>query len=116
VVQAALAVAGGRPVPEAVTDAFARLPEVMARADALSGRIERAVVDLAEAVMLQGREGESFEAVVTDLDERGARIQLRDLPVVARIDGHGLQPGDAPRVTLARADPAARAIAFARMG
>ncbi|MEA3002568.1 MAG: hypothetical protein QOH81_1356 [Sphingomonadales bacterium] len=116
VVRAALAVANGDPVPDVVTEAFTRLPEVMARADALSGRIERAVVDLAEAVMLHGREGEEFEAIVTDLDERGARIQLRDLPVVARIDGHGLQPGDAPRLKLTRADPDARTIAFDRAG
>jgi exoribonuclease R len=116
VVRAALAVANGDPVLDVVTDAFTRLPEVMARADALGGRIERAVVDLAEAVMLHGREGEEFEAIVTDLDERGARIQLRDLPVVARIDGHGLQPGDAPRLKLIRADPDARTIAFDRAG
>ena len=72
-------------MPVTVTEAFARLPEVMARADARSGQIERAVIDLAEAVMLESRIGETFEAVVTDLDERGARIQLRALPVVARV-------------------------------
>jgi exoribonuclease R len=113
VVRAALAVANGEPVPDAVTEAFLRLPEVMARAETLSGRIERAAIDLAEAVMLERRVGETFDAIVTDLDERGARIQLRDVPVVARIDGHGLQPGDVPRVTLIRADPATRTIAFA---
>ncbi|MDB5694161.1 MAG: ribonuclease [Alphaproteobacteria bacterium] len=116
VVRAALAVANCNPVPDVVTEAFARLPQVMARAEALSGRIDRAVINLAEAVMLHGREGEAFEAIVTDLDERGARIQLRDLPVVARIDGHGLAPGDAPRLKLVRADPAARTVAFERMG
>jgi exoribonuclease R len=116
VVRAALAVAKGAAVPDAVAEAFARLPEVMARADALSGRIERAAIDLAEAIMLQGRVGESFDAIVTDLDERGARIQLRDLPVVARVDADGLQPGDVPRVTLTRADPATRTIAFAPAG
>ncbi len=115
VVRAALAVANGDPVPDAVTEAFPRLPEVMARAEALSGRIERAAIDLAEAVMLQGRVGERFEAIVTDLDERGARVQLRDLPVVARVEGSGLEPGDVPRLTLTRADPATRTIAFARV-
>jgi exoribonuclease R len=116
VVRAALAVANGEAVPDTVTEAFTRLPQVMARAEALGGRIERAVVDLAEAAMLHGREGETFEAVVTDLDERGARIQLRDLPIVARIDGHGLEPGDAPRLRLTRADPDARTIGFERVG
>ena len=76
VVGAALAIANGQPVPEAVAAAFDALPKVMARADARGGQIERAVIDLAEAVMLKGREGEVFEAVVTDVDERGVRIQL----------------------------------------
>ena len=45
----------------------------------------RAIIDLAEALLLEGSEGQSFPAIVTDLDERGARIQLRDAPVVARV-------------------------------
>ena len=69
-----------RRLPPEIEQAFARLPKVMARADAKAGQVERAVVDLAEAVMLQGREGEVFAAVVTDEDERGVRMQLRDLP------------------------------------
>lgn len=112
VIQAALAVANGRPVPAVVTEAFGRLGPVMARAEALAGRTERAVIDLAEAVMLEGREGERFRAVVTDVDERGARVQLCDPAVVARIDADGLAPGDALSLTLTRASPAQRAIAF----
>jgi exoribonuclease R len=75
VVRAALAVANGQPLPAAVTDAFARLPETMARAAARDGQIERAVIDLAEAALLAGREGEAFDAVVTDTGENGERIQ-----------------------------------------
>lgn len=106
VVQAALALANGRPVPAAVSEAFGRLPQVMARAAALGGQIERAVIDLAEAVVLSGREGETFDAVVTDVDERGARMQLCRLPVVARIAADGVTPGDELRVRVATADPA----------
>ncbi|NWO96455.1 RNB domain-containing ribonuclease, partial [Escherichia coli] len=58
VIRAALAIMAGQPVPEVVGQAFERLPKVMGRADAVSGQIDRAVVDLAEAVMLMGREGE----------------------------------------------------------
>lgn len=112
VVQAALAVANGRPVPEAVAAAFERLPKVMARADQLAGRIDRAVIDMAEAVMLTGREGERFDAMVTDIGERGAAIQLRALPVTARIDAAGLTPGDAVSVRLTAADPARRTVQF----
>lgn len=111
VIRAALAVADGRPIPFGVTDAFTRLPKVMARADALSGRIARAVVDLAEAQLLQQRVGDTFAAVVTDTDERGARIQLSNLPVVARITTDA-RPGDLLDVRLTAADPATRTIAF----
>jgi exoribonuclease R len=113
VVQATLAVANGKPVPEPVEQAFERLPQVMARADANAGQIDRAVVDLAEAVMLRGREGEVFAAVVTDIDERGARVQLREAPIVARVDARGVAPGDALRVRLAATDPARRIVRFA---
>lgn len=110
---AALAVANGRPVPHAVEVAFARLPKVMARADARGGQVDRAVIDLAEAVMLEGCVGESFAAVVTDADERGVRIQLGALPVVARLAATGLTPGDTIRVRLDLVDPVERRIAFA---
>ncbi len=115
VVQATFAIANGHPVPDAVTAAFDRLPKAMAVADARGAQIERAVIDLAETVMLQGREGEIFEAVVTDLDERGARIQLRDLPIVARVVAHHVDPGDTLRVKLLAADPATRRLSFQRM-
>lgn len=115
VVRAALAVANGQPVPAAVEEAFARLPKVMARADALGGQIDRAVIDLAEAAMLQGREGEVFVAGVTDVDMRGARMQLSALPVVTRIDADGAAPGDAIRVRLLDADPVRRSVHFERV-
>jgi len=115
VVRAALAVANGQPVPAAVEEAFARLPKVMARADALAGQIDRAVIDLAEAAMLEGREGEIFSAGVTDVDMRGARMQLSALPVVTRIDADGAAPGDSIRVRLLDADPARRSVHFERV-
>lgn len=105
VVSTVLALTNGRPAPEAAVRAFEKLPDVMARADALSGRIERAVVDLAETVMLQGREGEVFRAIVTDTDERGARIQLCELPVVARVAEDRVEPGEDLRVRLVSTDP-----------
>jgi exoribonuclease R len=115
VLEAVLAVANGAPVPAACDAAFARLPAVMDAADAREGAIERAVIDLAEAALLAGREGELFAATVTDLDERGARIQLADLPVVARVDAHRVAPGDALRVRLAEADPVRGSLAFERV-
>lgn len=115
VVEAALAIANGQPVPAAVSAAFARLPKVMARADAAGAQVERAAIDLAEAVMLRGREGQVFEAVVTDQDERGVRIHLCAMPVVARVVAHKVEPGDRLRVKLIEADPVKRKLTFARL-
>src|SRR6185369_7221394 len=76
---AALAVANGRAVPDGVSTAFERLPEVMNKAEAKAGQVDSAVLELAEAVVLMGRVGEHFSGVVTDIDKkRGARIQLCD--------------------------------------
>jgi len=115
VVRAALAIANGEAVPDVVTEAFARLPQVMAHADQLDGQIGRAVIDLAEAVMLKDAVGQVFQAVVTDIDERGARIQLCDQPVVARVAAQAVGPGAPIRVRLTAAEPANRAISFARV-
>ncbi len=115
VVEAALAVANGRPVPGHCTAAFAKLPAVMGKADARAAQVDRAVIDLAEAARLTGHEGENFAAVVTDEDERGARIQLCDLPVVARVSAHAVEPGTRLTVRLDRADPIRREIAFTRI-
>jgi exoribonuclease R len=104
VVMAALAVGSGRPVPEPVQAAFPRLPAVMKLADDRAGQIERAVVDLAETALLSGQVQRTFAAVVTDVDERGARIQLCDLPVVSRIDAHHVEPGDDVRVRVVSTD------------
>jgi exoribonuclease R len=112
VVRAALAIANGEKVPAVVSEAFAKLPPVMARAEALEGQIQRAVIDVAEALLLEDSEGETFAAVVTDADERGARIQLRDEPVVARVAAHGVEPGDAITVRLTAVDAARRTVAF----
>ena len=109
---AAYAVANGKPVPAAITQAFDRLPKVMARADALGGNIQRAVIDLAEAVALKDRIGETFAAVVTDVDQRGPRIQLCGLPVVSRLKDDEVAAGQAIKVRLDLADPATRRIAF----
>lgn len=116
VVEATLAIANGRPVPEPVQAAFEALPAVMAKADTLAGQINRAVIDLAEAVALKGREGETFEAVVTDVDQRGARIQICAPPVVARLKDKSPIPGQELKVKLDDADPANRTVHFSIAG
>jgi VacB/RNase II family 3'-5' exoribonuclease len=115
VVEAAVAVAAGREVPAFVTEAFERLPAVMREAESRANRIDRDVVDLVEAVVLHGREGEMFDAVVTDVDDRGARIQLCEPAVVARVGANRVVPGDELRVRLVSCDPSARRLEFERV-
>ena len=115
VVMAALAVADNQPVPDNVQAAFTRLPAVMARAGETESQIERAVIDLAETVLMSGQAQRTFAAVVTDLDDRGARIQLCDLPVVSRVAAHGVQPGDDIRVRVDGVDIPGRTVKFERV-
>ena len=114
VIEATSRIANGQPVPDEIGAAFQRLPAVMARAEDKAGQIDRAVLDLAEAIMLEGREGSAFEAVVTDIDERGARIQLCDPAVIARVDGAGVTAGERIEVELASVDVAHRQVRFQR--
>jgi exoribonuclease R len=116
VLQAVLALSDGAAVPAPVLAAFDKLPRVMARAGSRDGQIDRAVIDLAEAAILSNREGEQFEAVVTDLRNDRAKIQLCELPVVASVAANGTIPGERLQVRLESANPRQRAISFAIAG
>jgi hypothetical protein len=49
---------------------------------------------------------------VTDIDERGARIQIADPAVITRIGVDGLELGETVRLRLEEADPARRIARF----
>jgi exoribonuclease R len=115
VIEAAVQVGNGQAVSEELNVTFQRLPAVMAKAEERADQIDRATLGLAEAVVLESREGSRFNAVVTDVDERGARIQLSDPAVIARVDGKGAMPGDAISVELANIDVAHRQVTFERV-
>jgi exoribonuclease R len=114
VIEAALAVADGRDVPEAVTAAFQRLPDIMNRAESKAGQVDSAVLELAEAVVLTDRVGEAFDGTVTDIDrKRGARIQICDPAIITRVPANGLAIGATVRLRLDAADPGQRLTRFA---
>lgn len=115
VIEAALAIANGRPVADSVQAAFAKLPDAMDAADTRSSRVEKAVLDLVEAVTLKGCEGRVYDSVVTDVGDRGARIQIAEPAVVARVNAHRVEPGDVLKVRLVGADPAKRTVTFERI-
>jgi exoribonuclease R len=115
VIEAALAVANGRPVPDEVEAAFERLPAAMAKCEQRAGRAERAALDLAEAVVLSGREGQVFDAVVVDEGEWGAEIQISEPAILTKLPARRVDPGDDVRVRLVAADPARRHVEFERV-
>ena len=69
-------------------------------------------LELAEAVVLSGQVGEIFDGTVTDIDQRGARIQLKDPAVITRVPVNGLEIGASIRLRLEEADPARRLTRF----
>ena len=115
VVQATLAIANGNVVPDDVAQALPLLPDPMDRADSTGSRIERAVLDLAEAVIMRGHEGDSFDAVVVDDDDDGTRIQLLGIAVVAKVRANSVSPGDQLRVKLVATDVEKRTVQFERV-
>jgi exoribonuclease R len=104
-----LAASAGTPVPDWVRAGLADLPEAMAAGDHRAGVVERGIVDFVEAILLAGREGERFDAVV--VDEK--LVQLCDPAVRGRLTGDAPEPGSNVTVRLERADPQARKVEFA---
>jgi exoribonuclease R len=117
--EACLALSAGVPVPEWARSQLPALPPVMAMSDRRSHDLERAMIDLAEAVSLSGRVGETFRAVVVEVreanDDRPARatVQLREPAVRARCTGD-LPLGQEVDVRLVVADPVTRTVEFTR--
>ncbi|WP_416903069.1 RNB domain-containing ribonuclease [Micromonospora echinospora] len=116
-----LALYEDRPVPEWARAALPKLPETMAATDRTAGAATRGAIELAEAVLLADRVGETFEAAVLDVDapvtrpgrQPGGTVALDSPPVRARCTGE-LPLGERITVRLVTADPATRRVAFAR--
>jgi exoribonuclease R len=109
VTECCIAACGGTAAPDWVRAALPDLPKAMEAGSRRANAVERGVVDLVEAVLLSGREGERFEAVVID----DQLVQLRDPPVRAKLEAGCPPPGSEVAVRLERADPATRTVAFA---
>ncbi|MFY1624289.1 RNB domain-containing ribonuclease [Micromonospora sp. WMMD735] len=119
-----LALHEGREVPQWARSALPRLPEVMASTDRTAGAATRGAIDLAEAVLLEHRVGETFSAAVLDTDAPpngptkpgrvpGGTVALDDPPVRARCTGE-LPRGERVTVRLVTADPVGRKVLFER--
>jgi exoribonuclease R len=115
VIEAALAVSDGRPVPDEVQAAFETLPKAMSRGEQRANRAERLALDLAEAVVLAGRQGHTFPAIVVDEGDWGVEFQIADPAVVGRVRARHIDPGEALRVKVVDADVEAGEVTFERV-
>lgn len=106
-----LAVAAGREVPPDLRAALPEVPPAMAASDALASRADRGVLDRVEAAMLVPLVGRDLEALVVDVDERGADVVLLEPAVLAAVGpdqgADTLHEGERRRVRVVAADPAA---------
>ena len=109
-----LAICAGSAVPDWVRAALPSLPDEMAAADRRGHEVDRAVVDLAESLVLEDRCGQVFTGVVVEAGPQGGEVQLRDPAVRARLDGGELPLGEQIDVRLESVDVARRRVIFAR--
>jgi exoribonuclease R len=114
-----LALSAGINVPSWVRTALPALPRRMDQADQHANQVEAACVDLVEAAVLTGREGEQFTGVVVDLGDKsrgGGTIQLTEPAVRGRVEGRQVPLGKRVEVELTLADIDKRQVRFALTG
>lgn len=99
----------GVDAPAWATEAFERLPEVMARGRSLEGNVDRAVLDLIESVLLSCRIGERLRGAVVGERRGGVLVSLRDPAIVSVARGEA-ELGAEVEVVVESADPEARRV------
>ena len=111
-----VALCAGVEVPDWVRAKLSQIPEVMKDAGRRASQYESMVLDLVEAGILHTRVGETFEAVVTDVDEKDetrGRVTIQDPAVEARVTSRGKLPlGTEADVRLTQADIKSRSVIF----
>jgi len=111
-----VALCADQPVPEWVRAALPELPDTMRASGHKASSYEHAVVDLVEAGILAPRVGESFDAVVVDVEETKptqGSVTVQEPAVEAPVTGPEELPlGTDVKVTLAAAEVSTRKVAF----
>ena len=107
-----VALSAEQPVPDWVRRALPRLPAEMAGADQRAHELDRAVVDLAEALLLQHRVGETFQGVVVEANHRGGTVQISHPAVRGKLDTEDPPLGQDVQVRVTEADPVSRQVRF----
>ena len=108
-----VALCAGTEIPSWARDALPALPEEMAAADHRGHALDRAIVDLAEALVMQHRVGETFQGVVVEANAHGGTVQLKVPAVRGKLEGADLPLGKEIAVRVTEADIAKRSVRFA---
>ncbi len=110
-----VALCAGEPVPSWVLDAMPELGAQMASGSQRASSYERGCLDIVEAAVLRGREGEEFDAVVVDTNGSASSgvVMLAQPAVRGRVTGAEVPLGEDVRVRLVRASVEDRAVEFA---
>lgn len=109
-----LALCAGVEVPAWAREALPRLPAEMDESDRRAGTYERLCVNLVEAVLMSGREGEQFSGVIIDVadDRTSGTVQLAAPAVRGRVEGSDLSLGAEVGVRLLEAEVERRTVRF----
>lgn len=104
-------------VPAWVLEGMAEeVPQTMTDTGRMANQYENAILNLVEAGVLHGREGETFSGVVVELDERKdnrGTVVIQEPAIEAKITGAGKLPlGEELSVRLEQADVESRSVAF----
>ncbi|MEA2475807.1 MAG: hypothetical protein QOC87_6 [Actinomycetota bacterium] len=113
--EVALALCANTKPPAWCVEALPAIPEAMKESDRRAGELERRVVDFVEAVAMEDRRGETFDAVVVEVGRHGGTIQIKEPAVLARCDG-ALTLAATVRARLAEVDPDRGRLRFEAVG
>lgn len=107
----------GKPSPYSMVDLEALAAHCTAEEDT-ANKVERQVIKSAAALLLEGRIGEQFDAIVTGASEKGTWVRLISLPVEGRLmEGfEGVDVGDRIHVRLDSVDVKQGYINFSKVG
>ncbi len=91
-----VAVSGGVAVPDWARSTLPSLPETMDESNRRAQQYESGIVSTVEAAVLESSVGDTFQAVVVDVDEHdgGGTVQLKEPAVTARCEGDDLPLGE----------------------
>jgi len=107
----------GKPTPYSMVDLEALAAHCTAEEDA-ANKVERQVTKSAAALLLEGRIGEQFDAIVTGASEKGTWVRIIKLPVEGRLmhGFEGADVGDRMHVRLDSVDVNQGYINFSKVG